>query len=123
MDEVDDYYIDPKLLIVEWNDNGLGLRNINKNNIATAIRSFRGVRPISDILANLGGGVIAHNPSDSMFCIFDAPPVENQQIIQSIIAYLAQTYYQVNQPSLGRMFEIVATVKGKFEIREHFRAF
>ncbi|CAG8549461.1 2642_t:CDS:2, partial [Gigaspora rosea] len=106
MDEVDDYYIDPKLLIVEWDDNGLRQRNINKNNIATAIRTFRGVRPVSDILANL------------VFCIFDAPPVENQQIAQDIIAYLRQTYYQANQPSLGRVFKIMATAKGKFEIQE-----
>ncbi|RIB02878.1 hypothetical protein C2G38_2049728 [Gigaspora rosea] len=83
MDEVDDYYIDPKLLIVEWDDNGLRQRNINKNNIAT----------------------------------------ENQQIAQDIIAYLRQTYYQANQPSLGRVFKIMATAKGKFEIQEDHQVF
>ncbi|CAG8567350.1 15366_t:CDS:2 [Gigaspora margarita] len=123
MEEVDDYYIDPMLLIVEWDDNGLIQRNINKNNITTAIRSFRGVRPISDLFSNLGGGVIVANPSDSIFCVFDAPPIENQQITQDLIGYLRQTYYQANQPALGRVFDIKATVKGKFEIREHHQVF
>ncbi|KAF0450245.1 hypothetical protein F8M41_002214 [Gigaspora margarita] len=123
MDKIDDYYIDPMLFIIEWNDNGLGQRNINKNNIITTIRSFGDVRPISDLLLNLGGGVIAGNPSDSMFCVFDAPPIENQQIIQGIIVHLTRTYYQANQPSLGRVFDIEATVKGKFKIREHYQIF
>ncbi|CAG8664173.1 36154_t:CDS:2 [Racocetra persica] len=122
MDEIDDYYIDPMLLIVEWNDNGLRQRNINKNTITTVIRRFPGIRPISDVLAT-GGGIIASNPSESIFCVFDAPPAENQQITQGLIAHLRQTYYQANQTSLGRVFDIKATVKGKFEIREHYQAF
>ncbi|CAG8784279.1 9334_t:CDS:1, partial [Racocetra fulgida] len=59
------------------------------------------------------------NPSDSIFCVFDVPPAENQQITADLITHLRQTYYQANQTSLGRVFEIKATVKGKFEIREN----
>ena len=35
--EVDDYYIDPMLFIIEWDDNGLRQRNINKNTIANGM--------------------------------------------------------------------------------------
>ncbi|CAG8707936.1 2466_t:CDS:2, partial [Racocetra persica] len=80
MDEIDDY-IDPMLLIVEWNDNGPRQQNINKNNITNVIQRFPGIRPISDILTT-GGGVVTSNPSESIFCVFDAPPAENQQITE-----------------------------------------
>ncbi|CAG8788208.1 20086_t:CDS:2, partial [Dentiscutata erythropus] len=109
MDEID-AYIDPMLLIVEWNHNGLRQQNINKNYIANVIRRFPGVRPISDILTS-GGGMISSNPSESIFCVFGALPAENQHITEDLIDYLRQTYYQVNQTSLGRVFNIKPIVK------------
>ncbi|CAG8748436.1 24864_t:CDS:2 [Cetraspora pellucida] len=66
----DDCYIDPMLLIIEWN----------------VIQSFLGCQLVSDHTMNVGRK--------------------------------KQTYYQANQASLGRVFEIKATVKGRFEIRE-----
>ncbi|CAG8715155.1 9748_t:CDS:2, partial [Scutellospora calospora] len=83
IDDIDDYYIDP---------------------------IFLGVQSISDNSVNRRR-IIAGNPSDSIFSIIDAPPIENQQIIEDLIFYLRQTYYQANQTSLGRVFDIKATVK------------
>ncbi|CAJ0640253.1 4029_t:CDS:2 [Entrophospora sp. SA101] len=120
--EIDDYYIDPMLFIIEWNDNGLRQRNINKNNITNAIRRFPGFQSFSDNTMSFGGASIG-NSSDSIFCVVDFPPMENQQINEDLIDYLRQTYYQVNQPSLGRVFDIKATAKGKFEIVEHRHVF
>ncbi|CAG8648197.1 437_t:CDS:1, partial [Scutellospora calospora] len=36
-------------------------------------------------------------PSESIFCVFDVLPAENQQIIEDLIDHLRQTYYQANQ--------------------------
>ncbi|CAG8594829.1 9720_t:CDS:2 [Racocetra fulgida] len=69
IDEIDDYYLNPILLIVD-------------------------------------------NLSKSIFCILDVSTAENQQITEDLIAHLRQTYYQANQTSLRRVFDIKATVKG-----------
>ncbi|CAJ0847641.1 9201_t:CDS:2 [Entrophospora sp. SA101] len=81
------------------------------------IQRFPDCRPVSDNIVTVGG-VGTSNPSESIFCVVDFPSVWNQQVIEDLIYHLRQTYYQANQPSLGRVFEIKATVKGKFEIRE-----
>ncbi|CAG8731413.1 17779_t:CDS:2, partial [Dentiscutata erythropus] len=82
------------------------LKNFNdKTQETNIIGTFPGFQPISDNCMTRGG-MAASNSSNSIFCVVDIPPMENQQIIQDLIDYLRQTYYQANQPSLGRVYDI-----------------
>ncbi|RIA84894.1 hypothetical protein C1645_879654 [Glomus cerebriforme] len=114
-DEEDDLYIDP---IFVWDDNALATRSIQKNAVITLMQEFNGLQPIqTNLHTNLG--LINSLPSDSIFSIMDTQTGNKQQIAEDLVRLLGRTYYQANIVSLGRVYQVEATRKGCFEVREY----
>ncbi|RHZ83659.1 hypothetical protein Glove_89g52 [Diversispora epigaea] len=107
----DDYYLNSMLLIVKWNDIGLRYRNIQKNNVINVIQGFNGCQQYPN------------NLSESIFCINDILAMGKQQIAEDIVTILRRTYFERHLTSLGKVYEIQATEKGIFEIREDHDVF
>ncbi|CAG8436664.1 9010_t:CDS:2 [Diversispora eburnea] len=99
----------PRKYCPMWNYNGLGQQNINKNDIINGISKNN----MTNDNTNFRGRNTVNNPSESIFSVFNSSPGVKQQIIQDIIDHIRQNYHQANQTSLGRVFDIEATVKGK----------
>ncbi|CAI2169229.1 3658_t:CDS:2 [Funneliformis geosporum] len=105
------------LFIIEWNDAAFRNRNIHKNAIITAIQAFNGCQPFQRNLSTITGSTNAA-PSESIFIISDTRNNDKVQIAEDIVKYLRETFFQRNRISLGRVYEIQATRKGFFEVRE-----
>ncbi|CAG8811494.1 10392_t:CDS:2, partial [Gigaspora rosea] len=116
-EEADDYYIDPLLLVIEWDDNAIRNRGILKNNIITIIQGFNGCQRLQlNITTNVGTNNVA--PSESIFVITDTQVGSKRQIIKDIVLLLRQTYFQRGILSMGRVYEVEATRKGAFDVSE-----
>lgn len=82
------------------------------------VQGFNGLQPIqTNIHTNLG--LINSPPFDSIFSIMDIQTGNKQQIAEDLVSLLRMTYYQPNIVSLGRVYQVEATRKGCFEVKEY----
>ncbi|CAG8764738.1 30946_t:CDS:1 [Gigaspora margarita] len=141
--EEDDYNIDPSLLVIEWDDNAIRNRGIQKNNIIagmsennfktlfccvfltifqSVIQGFNGCQPLQrNIDTNVGTNNVA--PSGSIFIITDTRTADKRQIAEDIVLLLRQMYFQRGTVSMGRVYEVEATRKGFFDVKEFREVF
>ncbi|KAF0520886.1 hypothetical protein F8M41_016041 [Gigaspora margarita] len=120
--EEDDYNIDPSLLVIEWDDNAIRNRGIQKNNIIAVIQGFNGCQPLQrNIDTNVGTNNVA--PSGSIFIITDTRTADKRQIAEDIVLLLRQMYFQRGTVSMGRVYEVEATRKGFFDVKEFREVF
>ncbi|CAG8834789.1 32171_t:CDS:2 [Gigaspora margarita] len=108
-DEEDVLHMGDPLLIIEWDENGLQQRGIQKTAIINAIRGVQGCQLFPQN---------AQLPSDSIFYIVDTPNIQAQQIVENIAYTLRGTYAQRGVPTLGRVYVVVAERKGAFKVTE-----
>ncbi|CAG8585950.1 2465_t:CDS:2 [Diversispora eburnea] len=109
--EDDDFYLNPMLLIIKWNDIGMRQRNIQKDNVINVIQGFNGCQQYPNNITTKFG-INIDVLSESIFCINDTHTIGKQQIAENIVALLRQTYFQRHLTSLGKVYEIQATEKG-----------
>ncbi|RHZ90039.1 hypothetical protein Glove_9g69 [Diversispora epigaea] len=116
----DDDFLDPLLLIIEWNENNLQQRRILKATITNAFvfwirnqwicRSY----PFNLNVANYNGTVNATTLSNAIFIIRDSNAVQKHQIAVGIIEHLVRTYLQgAGANTLGTQFEERVSVNNK----------
>ncbi|CAH1760869.1 1830_t:CDS:2 [Entrophospora sp. SA101] len=110
--EVEYTYIDTMLLVIEWNDAGLQNRNVQKTNVVA-------INP--DRVYHTGSTIVS--PSQSIFSVSDTRTHCKIQIAEDIVSELRELYFQRNRASLGRVYEVHATKKGVFEIKEYRKVF
>ncbi|CAH1768963.1 17812_t:CDS:2 [Entrophospora sp. SA101] len=122
LEEVEDTYIDPLLLVIEWNDAGFQNRNFQKTNVVAIIQAFDGCQQVKPDQAYHVGNTIV-SPSQSIFSVSDTRTHCKAQLAEDIVSELRELYFQRNRASLGRVYEVQATKKGVFEIREHRKVF
>ncbi|RIB07887.1 hypothetical protein C2G38_2112499 [Gigaspora rosea] len=121
-EEADDYYIDPLLLVIEWDDNAIRNRGIQKNNVIAVIQGFNGYQPLQrNITTNVGTNNVT--PSESIFVITDTRVSGKRQIAEDIVLLLRQMYFQRGVVSMGRVYEVEATRKGVFDVKEFREVF
>ncbi|RHZ81398.1 hypothetical protein Glove_120g138 [Diversispora epigaea] len=115
----DDDFLDPFLLIIEWNENNLQLRGILKSTITNQIEGFLGVTPFRSYDSDHNGNLNLRIRSNSIFLISDAHIIQKHQIAVNIIGHLNRTYFQGANVTLGTVYLVRATRKDVFEISEY----
>ncbi|CAJ0640686.1 13177_t:CDS:2 [Entrophospora sp. SA101] len=120
--EVEYTYIDTMLLVIEWNDAGLQNRNVQKTNVVAIIQAYNGCQQVNpDRVYHTGSTIVS--PSQSIFSVSDTRTHCKIQIAEDIVSELRELYFQRNRASLGRVYEVHATKKGVFEIKEYRKVF